>query len=123
MGLDRVHIRDLSTVGIVGVKPDERVTPQEILINATLWVDLSAAATSDRIEDTVNYRTIAKAMIHHVGDGKPELVERLAEELARVAFDTDNRVQEVELTVEKPAALRHARAVGITIHRTRSGPT
>lgn len=120
MGLDRVHIRDLSTVGIIGIKPDERVTPQEILINATLWADLSAAGASDRIDDTVNYRTIAKAMIRHVREGKPELVERLAEELAQLAFDTDDRVAEVQLTVEKPAALRHARAVGVTIRRSRS---
>jgi D-erythro-7,8-dihydroneopterin triphosphate epimerase len=119
MGLDRVHIRDLSTVGIVGIKPDERVTPQEILINATIWADLTAAAASDRIDDTVNYRTIAKAMIDHVRNGKPELVERLAEELAQLSFDTDARIEEIELTVEKPAALRHARAVGVTIRRTR----
>ena len=117
--LDRIHIRDLSTVGIVGIKPEERVTPQEIVINATLWADISAAAASDAIDDTVNYRTIAKAMIDHVRNGQPMLVERLAEELAQLAFETDQRVREVELTVEKPTALRHARTVGVTIRRTR----
>lgn len=120
MSLDCVHIRDLSTVGIVGIKPDERVTPQEIVINATIWADLSPAAASDRIEDTVNYRTIAKAMITHVRQGEPFLVERLAEELAAVAFDTDERVEEIEVSVEKPGALRYARSVGVTIRRTRS---
>ena len=120
MALDRIFIRDLSTVGIVGIKPDERVTPQEILINATLWAETAAAAASDAIEDTVNYRTIAKAMIAHVRGGKPMLVERLAEELAQLALAADERIEEVELTVEKPAALRHARSVGITIRRARA---
>lgn len=119
MALDRIHIRDLSTVGIVGIKPDERVTPQEILINVTMWADTSGAAASDSIDDTVNYRTVAKAMIGHVRAGRPMLVERLAEELAQVALTTDKRVQEVELTVEKPSALRYARAVGVTIRRSR----
>ena len=119
MALDRIHIRDLSTIGIVGIKPDERVTPQEIVINATVWADISAAAASDSIDDTVNYRTIAKAMIEHVRAGAPMLVERLAEELAQLTLATDERVREVELTVEKPTALRHARSVGVTIRRTR----
>ncbi|MGI9658178.1 MAG: dihydroneopterin aldolase [Gaiellaceae bacterium] len=119
MALDQIHIRDLSTVGIVGIKPAERVTPQEILINATMWADTSAAATSDSIDETVNYRTIAKAMIKHVREGEPMLVERLSEELAQLVLATDDRVQEVELTVEKPTALRHARSVGITVRRTR----
>jgi dihydroneopterin aldolase/D-erythro-7,8-dihydroneopterin triphosphate epimerase len=120
MALDRIHIRDLGTVGIVGIKPDERVTPQEILINATMWADLSAAAASDSIDDTVNYRTIAKAMIAHVRGGEPMLVERLAEELAQLVLGADPRVVEVELSVEKPQALRHARSVGVTLRRTRS---
>lgn len=97
------------------------MTPQEILINATIWADISDAAASDWIDDTVNYRTIAKAMIAHVRGGEPQLVERLAEELAQLTFDTDQRVEEVELTVEKPTALRHARSVGVTITRRRRG--
>ena len=47
------------------------------------------------------------------------LVERLAAELVKLCFETDNRVQAVELTVEKPGALRFARSVGLTIYRER----
>ena len=93
MALDRIHIRDLSTIGIVGIKPEERVTPQEILINATIWADTSVAAVSDSIDDTVNYRTITKALIEHVRAGEPMLVERLAEELAQLTFATDERIR------------------------------
>jgi dihydroneopterin aldolase/D-erythro-7,8-dihydroneopterin triphosphate epimerase len=46
-------------------------------------------------------------------------VERLAQELVDVCFATDPKVEAVELTVEKPGALRHARSVGITIRRVR----
>lgn len=119
MELDRITIRDLRVTGIIGINPEERVTPQAILVNATLWADTRPAGESDDIADAVNYRTITKAMIAHIQGGEPMLVERLVGELAQVCFDTDERVEEVEVTVEKPGALRHARSVGITIRRSR----
>lgn len=117
--MDRIVIRDLLVTGIIGINADERVTPQDILVNATLWVDSSTAAMTDDISDAVNYRTITKAMIAHIEGGAPHLVERLAAELVGVCFDGDDRIAEVEVTVEKPGALRHARSVGITVRRSR----
>ena len=58
-------------------------------------------------------------MIAHVESGDPMLVERLVAELASIALGSDQRVKEVEVTVEKPGALRHADSVGITIRRSR----
>lgn len=117
--IDRILIKDLAVPGIVGIKPDERINPQDVLINATLWVDTRPAAASDDIVDAVNYRTVTKAMIAHVESGEPMLVERMVAELAAIALESDARIQEVEVTVEKPGALRHADSVGITVHRTR----
>jgi len=117
--LDRIHISDLVVPGIIGINPDERLNPQDVRINATLWVDTRPAAASDDIVDAVNYRTVTKAMIAHVESGDPMLVERLVAELAGIALGSDERVKEVEVTVEKPGALRHADSVGITIRRSR----
>ena len=117
--MDRIHIRDLLVRGIVGINPDERVNRQDVLVNATLWADLRAAAGSDDIADAVNYKTIAKAFIAHIEAGEPMLVERLATELVRICFETDDRVLEAEVTVEKPGALRFARSVGVTVRRSR----
>lgn len=119
MTVDRIQIKDLSVQGIIGINPDERVNRQEILVNVTMWADTRAAADSDEIADAVNYRTINKALIAHIEQGEPMLVERLVAELAAICLDADERVREVEVTVEKPGALRHARSVGITIRRTR----
>lgn len=117
--LDRISIKDLEVTGIIGINPSERTTPQLVRVNAVLWVDSRPAAASDDIDDAANYRTITKAMIAHIEQGKPMLVERLAQELADICLDTDAVVQRVELTVEKPGALRHARSVGISITRSR----
>ena len=120
MNLDQIHIKDLSVPGIVGINPEERVNRQDVLVNATLWVDTRPAAVSDEIDDAANYRTITKALIAHIEHGEPMLVERLVHELTDICFNTDPRVEEVEMTVEKPGALRHARSVGITIRRART---
>ncbi len=118
---DRIHIRDLVVSGILGINPDERIHRQDILVNATLWADTRDAAASDDIDDAVNYRTITKQLIAHIEQGEPMLVERLVAELVEICLDADRRIAAVEMTVEKPGALRHARSVGITIYRTRNG--
>jgi len=118
--VDRIIIRDLLLRGIVGINEDERINRQDILINVVMWADTAPAAGSDDIVDAVNYRTVTKAIITHVEGGQPMLVERLVQEIADICLDADERVAEVEVTVEKPGALRFARSVGITIRRSRS---
>ena len=121
--MDRIVIKDLLLRGIVGINPRERKRRQDVLINATLFTDTRPAAASDAIEDAVNYRTVAKAMIAHLREGQPFLVERLAADLADVCLAADPRIAEVEISVEKPWALRHARSAGVVIRRGRTGET
>jgi dihydroneopterin aldolase/D-erythro-7,8-dihydroneopterin triphosphate epimerase len=117
--MGRIVIRDLLLRGIVGINPDERTKPQDILVNITMWAETRPAAASDDIGDAINYRTITKAIIAHIEQGDPMLVERLASEVAGICFDADPRIEEVEVALEKPGALRFARSVGVVIHRTR----
>lgn len=119
--MDRIIIKDLLVRGIVGINPDEREHEQDILVNATLWADTRPAAGTDSIGDAVNYRSVAKAMIAHIRGGRPQLVERLAEELAGICLAADRRIAEVEIAVEKPGALRYARSAGVVIRRRREG--
>ncbi len=117
--LDRIFIRDLLVRGIVGINPEERRNRQDILVNATLWADTRAPGASDDIAETVNYRTAAKAMIAHIEENEPLLVEKLAADLVLICLKTDERIHAVELTVEKPGAVRFSQSVGLTIYRTR----
>ncbi|HLA65866.1 MAG TPA: dihydroneopterin aldolase [Acidimicrobiia bacterium] len=117
--MDRVVIEGLLVRGIVGINPEERANRQDILIDVTMGADTTAAAASDDIADAVNYRTVAKAIIAHVEQGSPMLVERLAEEIAGICFTADQRITEVEVEVRKPGAVRFADSVGVIIHRSR----
>ena len=117
--LDRIHIVDLEVPGILGIKPAERINEQTLRVNITMWADTRPAAASDDIDDAVNYRTVTKAIIAHIREGKPMLVERLVQEIADICFATDHRIHHVRVRLEKPGALRHAASVGITIDRSR----
>ena len=117
--LDKIFIKNLLVRGIVGINPEERKNRQDIVVNAVLWADTRRPGASDDIADTVNYRTAAKAMMAHIESGAPLLVERLAAELVRICLETDERIKAVELTVEKPGAVRFSDSVGLTIYRTR----
>lgn len=117
--MDRIHITNIEAQGFLGIKPEEQMHRQTIRVNVVLWADTAPAAVSDDIADAVNYRTVTKAIIAHVEAGRPLLVERLVQELADICLATDRRITEVEVSVEKPEALRQAESVGITIRRLR----
>ena len=115
---DRIIIKDLLLRTIIGVNDEERINRQDVLINLTLETDTRAAGRSDDIAQTVNYRTVTKEVIDLVESSRFLLVERLAEEVARLCL-ADPRVLRVQVTVEKPTALRFASSVGISIERSR----
>jgi FolB domain-containing protein len=115
---DRIEIKDLLLRGIVGINSEERRDRQDILINLVMWTDLRKASESDDVNDTVNYRTITKRIIEHVESSQHFLVETLAERIAQICLQ-DNHVQKVQVSVEKPGALRFARSVGARIERSR----
>ncbi len=119
MSRDRIHIHDLALRTLIGLNPEERRKPQDVLINLTLEADLSRAGTTDAVEDTVNYRTLTKRIIRLVEASSFYLVETLAQEIAWLAL-LDERVESVQVRVEKPGALRFARSVGVDLTRTRA---
>ncbi|MHA2030231.1 MAG: dihydroneopterin aldolase [Candidatus Kariarchaeaceae archaeon] len=115
---DRIIIRDLLVRGIVGINEWERVEKQDILINMTIYSSLDKAGESDDIEDTINYRTLTKAIISYIELSEHFLVEALASEIARIVL-VDFNADRIILRVEKPGALRYAKSVGIEIERSR----
>lgn len=115
---DQIHIRELLCRAILGINDDERTHRQDVVLSITLTVDTRPAAKSDDIEQAVNYRTLTKQIIDFVESSSCLLVERLAAEVARLCL-ADARVEAVEVSIDKPGALRFARSVGVTVFRTR----
>ena len=116
---DKLVIKDLLLRGIVGLNDWEREKKQDILINLMVFVDTRAAAASDDVEDSLNYRTLTKAIIRYVEDSSHYLVETLATAIARIAI-LDFGAEGIRVRVEKMGALRFARSVGVEIERRRA---
>ncbi len=116
--MDKIFIKNLVARGIIGLNDWEREKKQEILINVTLYGDITTAAKTDSLEGSINYRTIAKRLLAHAEEAKRFTVEALASDCAAICFE-DPQVQRVTVRVEKPGAVRFSESVGVEIDRTR----
>ena len=116
--MDRIIIKDLLIRGIIGISERERAQRQDILVNIILFGDITAAGKNDDINDTINYRTVAKKTIAYVERSARYTVEALASDIARFCLEEPG-VAGVQVRVEKPGAVRFAQSVGVEIERYR----
>ena len=113
---DRITIRDLGFRCIIGINEDERREKQDVIVNLILWADLRKPCQSDDINDTIDYKALKKTILARAEQSQFFLVEALAQTIADICL-TQPLVQQVRVCVEKPAALRFARSVGVEITR------
>ena len=116
--MDQVFITNLVARGIIGVNDWEREQPQDILINILLFIDLHQAGQSDDVNDSVDYRSVAKKVLAHAETARRLTVEALAADLAQLCLEVA-RVEKVRVRVEKPGAVRFSRSLGVEIERAK----
>ena len=116
--MDKIIIRDLLARGPIGISEKERMSPQDILVNAELYTDTRKAAESDSIDDCVNYSTIAKKIIELAAVNKRKTVEAFAQDIADMCLANKN-VDKAVIRVEKTSAVRFVKSVGVEIERSK----
>ncbi len=116
--MDKIIIKDLRANGIIGIYERERVTPQEMVINAILHADTRKAAESDEIADCVDYEKAANLLKAHAETARRQTVEALAEDLAGLCLALPG-VFGVQIRVEKTQAIPFTSAVGVEIERSK----
>jgi len=100
---DRITLTGVRVRAHHGVFDFERDEGQEFVIDVSVAVDLSAAASGDDLARTVNYGELAEAVAAAVSRDPVDLIETVAERVAAVALGYP-AVEEVEVTVHKPGA-------------------
>jgi dihydroneopterin aldolase len=115
--MDKIYLRELKTEAIIGIFDWERQVKQTVLIDLEMSADVRRAALSDSIEDTLNYKRIAKRLLEFIESSSFHLVETLAEHIAMLVIE-EFGVQWIKVTLNKPGAIRSSRSVGIIIERT-----
>jgi len=114
--MDIVYINDLRVDTVIGIFAWERRLRQTISIDLEMAFDISKAAASDDIKDTLDYKAVGKRVIAHVQQSEALLVERLAEEIAQI-IRNEFPVPWLRLRLSKPGALRGSKDVGLIIER------
>jgi dihydroneopterin aldolase len=114
---DRIFLHGLTVDCIIGFIEWERRVKQSVVIDLELPVDCRAAARTDAVGDTLDYKKVAKRVIAFVESSQFHLVETLAHRLALMILE-EFSVAWVRLTLNKPGAIRGSRDVGVTIERS-----
>ena len=116
--MDKIFIHALKTEAIVGIFDWERQVKQTVIVDIEISADINKAALSDSIDDTLNYKRIAKRVLAFVEESKFHLVETLAEHIAMLLLE-EFGVAWVGLSLSKPGAIRGSRDVGVKLERDR----
>jgi len=115
---DRIFLRGLNTRCIIGFIDWERRTPQTLLIDLEIPCDCTRAAHSDQVEDTVDYKRVAKRVLGWVPTTKFQLVETLAHHLALLLV-SEFELDWIRVSINKPGAISDSRDVGVQLERRR----
>ena len=118
MPMDLIYLHDLKVDCIIGIWDWERRTTQTMTIDIDIAVDVQKAAATDRIEDTLNYKAVAKRVIAFVGSSQFQLVETLTEKIAELIL-VEFQAPWVRVAVNKRGAIRGATDVGVIVERGR----
>lgn len=113
---DIIYLTDLQVETVIGIYDWERRIRQTVSIDLEMAADIRRAAATDSIEETLNYKAVAKRIIAFVEGSEFQLVETLAERIAQIVL-TEFQVPWVRLRLNKRGAVRFAKDVGVVIER------
>lgn len=115
--MDIIFLRGLQIETIVGIFDWERVTPRKVILDLEMATDNRKAASSDSIEDAIDYAAVSSRIIEFVENSQYFLVETLAEKICEIIIH-EFGVPWVRLTLNKVGAIQAASDVGIIIERS-----
>ncbi|GMR08774.1 MAG: dihydroneopterin aldolase [Gammaproteobacteria bacterium] len=118
--MDIIYLHDLKIETIIGIYDWERRSKQTVILDLDMAADIRTAAASDRIDDTLDYKAVAKRLISFVGESEYQLVETLTEKVADIIL-SEFGVKWVRVRLNKRGAVRGATDVGIIIERGQTG--
>ncbi len=116
---DQIILTGIHGFGYHGLFEHERRDGQDFFVDVALSVDLTAAAKSDSIDDTVNYAEISGLVVAEITSEPVNLIEKLAGRIAERILKNHVKVSCVSVTVHKPQAPVAAQLKDIAVQVTR----
>lgn len=116
--LATIRIKNLRLRTHIGIKEDEILNRQDVVINAVIRYRADNAVAFNHIEQALNYRTITKAVIALVEENRFQLLERMTREVLDLVM-SHAAVLTAQVEIDKPHALRFADSVSVTLSASR----
>lgn len=110
LDMNVIYIKDLLLRTEVGFSPHEIGKKQDVILNLAIYFELIGEEQNDTPSDALDYKVICKDIISKVESEKYNLIEALAYDISNLLFENE-RVNKVDVTVDKPNALRFAKSV------------
>ena len=116
--MDKVFIQGLKIDTVIGIYDWEREIRQDVTLDLEMAADIKAASLTDHIDQTLDYKSVAKRLIQFVKESEFQLVETLAEKITEIVLN-EFEVEWVKLTLNKGEAVSGASGVGVIIERSK----
>jgi dihydroneopterin aldolase len=113
-----IEMQGIRAMGRHGVLSEEQRRAQPFEVDVRLTLDISKAALSDNLDDTVDYGLLSEAVARTVELQSYALIEKLADQIARVCLGS-GPVERADITVRKlrPPIAVHIGTVAVTVTR------
>jgi|SRR5687767_10090921 len=117
---DRISLIGLELDARIGVYQHEKGIDQRLIVDVDVEVQgLGQVAASDVLAATIDYDEVAEICREVVRSRHHNLIESVADEIARAVVELDLRIGQATVRVEKPGAVAGARTVRVEITRKR----
>lgn len=121
MSTDSITLTGLRVNAHHGLYDFERENGQDFIVDVTVWLDLSGAASGDSIDRTIHYGELAVEVTEAVAADPVDLIETVAERVAAVVL-AHEAAERVQVTVHKPSAPIPVPFTDVAVSVTRSRP-
>jgi len=118
--MDRICLNGVPLRARLGELPEERAFPQKLLLDMTIELELEAAANTDQLSLTLDYKKLVDRLQAAAEHTSCNLLETLTSRLCQLALE-DPRVTSIQIKVRKfPAELTgQVESVAVEMTRTR----
>lgn len=117
--METIRIKGLEIFAYHGVNPEEKENGQRFVLDLAMTANLSRAAQSDDLRDTVNYAAVRKAVTAAFTAQKYDLIERVAQVVCDAVLDGFPQVAAVTVELKKPEAPMNAVFDYVSVEMTR----
>ena len=121
--MDRINIKNLEVFARHGVFPEERALGQKFIISAALYAQLNVPGKSDRLDESIDYGEVCKIIKAYTEENTFNLIEALAEGLARRLLTGAPLLRKVWIEVKKPWAAVGAQLETVSVEVERGWHT